>query len=73
MTEVFQSINSTYEIDHDNRKVRRIAGVNPPTDKFQVDGIWHTFGEVDTTHWGGRVFYWPDGTCTVTSAPATTG
>lgn len=71
--ETFTTINSTYEIDHDNKRVRRLTGVNPPTEAFGQDGVWRDFEMVSDTHWGGRIFFWTNGRCTVTSMPAEEG
>ena len=66
--ETLTTINSTYEIDRSAKKVRRVTGVNPPTGRFEADGVWHEFDHISDTYWGGVAIFWPEGTVTVTSA-----
>ena len=58
---------SEYEIDTDNKRVRRLAGVNPATNRQGKDGEWKTYVHLDRMG-GGYFFDWDGlGHGTVTS------
>jgi len=38
--------NSVYEVDFDNKKVRRINGVNEPTARQGKDGEWRKYAHI---------------------------
>lgn len=58
--------NSTYEIDYQNQRIRRLSGVNEPTAHFSPDGEWKDFTEIAS--WGSKLcVYWPDGQITLTT------
>lgn len=59
--------NSTYEIDDESKRIRRVSGVNDPTPQFEEDGKWHPYSSI-TDFLGGLFIAWPDGKGTVTSA-----
>lgn len=55
---------STYEIDLEASRVRRVFGENEPTPCFGADGDWHTFTHMTPPEplVGQSVeFYWPVG------------
>lgn len=63
---LIETLNSTYEIDYDANRIRRVKGVNPPTSHFAPDGEWHEFQRV--FHDGGTLWvFWTDGSFTRTS------
>ena len=64
---LIETRNSTYEIDYDSSRIRRVIGKNPPTESFAPDGEWKTFQEIEECL-GGLIVIWPTGKCTVTSA-----
>jgi len=37
---------STYEIDLTNKKIRRVSGLNDPTQRQGADGDWRNYDEV---------------------------
>lgn len=62
---IFKTLNSTYEIDDDAPRVRRIIGKNEPL--IGPDGEWREF--TDAGAWGGRMtFALTDGNMLVTSS-----
>lgn len=58
MTTLYHTANSVYEVDEEARRVRRVYGDNPPTDRFAPEGEWKTFQSVSEAA-GGLVFTWP--------------
>lgn len=48
------TLNSTYEFDLKEKKVRRESGLNPPTDRFRPDGEWKPYTSL-SIEMGGRV------------------
>jgi hypothetical protein len=42
----FRTANSTYEIDTQQKRIRRLAGVNDPTPTIAVDGEWRPYLDV---------------------------
>lgn len=63
--------NSVFEVDPDARRVRRVSGVNPPTEHFAPDGDWKVCTDATEVEHpaGGAVLVvtWPDGSYTMTS------
>lgn len=39
----FNTLNSTYEVDVANKRVRRLCGVNEPTSSQGSDGEWKSY------------------------------
>jgi hypothetical protein len=39
------TLNSTYEVDQEKKLVRRVKGVNPPTNYIGRDGDWQPYDE----------------------------
>jgi hypothetical protein len=64
--EIVETLNSTYEIDHEHRRVRRMNGKNFPV--LLVDGEWKYYDTHDETWYGSRFFTFPDGRVMHTSA-----
>lgn len=58
---------SKYEIDQAGKRVRRMVGVNAPTDRQGDDGQWRQYHHVEFLA-GGLLIHWDDaGHCTHTS------
>lgn len=54
--------NSSYEFDLEQKRVRRLRGVNDPTPRLGTDGEWRTYVEVSDPQIGQSfVIRWPDG------------
>lgn len=60
---------SIYEIDLDNKKVRRIFGNHPPSMRQAKDGMWQTYHGISTPTIGlSLLILWDNGgKCTQTS------
>ena len=63
--------NSIYEIDEDNRLIRRVSGLSSPTPRQGKDGEWKEYVSIEPFE-GGMLICWgtnPNGTakCTWTS------
>jgi hypothetical protein len=48
MSVIVHTIFSTYEVDTESKRIRRIRGDNPPTDAVAEDGAW---GEYTNINW----------------------
>jgi hypothetical protein len=59
--------NSIYEVDEDNKKVRRASGLNKPTPSFGEDGVWQSYTELYEGPFGMWVRWGNDGRVTWTS------
>lgn len=68
MTRTLKTQNSTYEIDEDAKRIRRLQGVNEPTQYFGEDGVWQEYDELVSLWHGGVVVHWPHGGSTITSS-----
>lgn len=66
MTTRIETENSTYEIDWDGKRVRRVTGVNEPTTNFGADNVWRELTDVQA-YYGRVMFVFPDGKATITS------
>lgn len=56
------TLNSCYEFDLPNYRVRRVEGTASPTDRFGADEEWRTFTEVSDFIVGESIIItWPDG------------
>lgn len=54
-----ETLNSTYEIDHAQHRVRRVAGANPATPNQGQDGDWSDYAEIGPVEIGvPLVFFW---------------
>ena len=40
---IFKTMNSTYEVDEANKKIRRLEGKNPPRNSQGTDGEWKSY------------------------------
>lgn len=65
---IFKTQNSTYEVDHKNLRVRRVAGNFVPTDRFSVgdDEGWIPVASAELVHMAGDkgpslLIEWTDG------------
>lgn len=69
-TETINTLNSTYEVDWDTNRIRRIHGTNEPTTNQSADGEWQ---QAESLHKmavpGGRVLYmvWNTDKATISS------
>jgi len=64
----FETKNSVYEIDLQNKKIRRRAGVEAPLDSFEDDEIWKTYKEISKIEKDSRVLIiWLDSSGSVLS------
>jgi len=46
MIRVIKTIRSTYEVDIDNKKIRRLNGERVPTQRQGTDGEWKAYEEI---------------------------
>lgn len=58
--------NSTYEINDDDKLIRRIRGVAEPTKRQGEDGQWQSFTSI-TPYEDGLLINWAEERCTLTS------
>jgi hypothetical protein len=59
--------NSTYEIDTVGKRMRRITGTAPPSDRQGPNGVWKNYAGI-TKHLGRYLIDWDgDGRTTITS------
>lgn len=47
MSAIVHTTFSTYEVDTENKRVRRIVGQNPPTNAIAEDGVWRDYISVN--------------------------
>lgn len=40
---IFKTLNSTYELDRENSRIRRLEGLDAPTPRQGPDGEWKTY------------------------------
>lgn len=66
--EIVETLNSTYEIDHEHRRVRRLNGKNPVVPTLKGDGEWKYYDTHMETWYGNRFFTFEDGRTMLTSA-----
>lgn len=66
MSRIIETANSTYELDVDAKRVRRVKGVNQPTGNFGKDGMWHELEQWQELK-SGMIFLFKDGGITYTS------
>lgn len=59
---LFQTVNgSSYEVDQENKKIRRLSGSSNPTNRQGKDGDWKTFFNISPIVEGkGVVIFWVD-------------
>jgi hypothetical protein len=43
---IFKTRNSTYEVDAENKRIRRIKGLAEPTPRLSPDGEWKDYREI---------------------------
>lgn len=70
MSERITTLNSTYEVDWDNNRIRRLTGVNEPTPNQSADGEWQQARSLHVTDFGGgQIVYmiWDDDRATISS------
>jgi hypothetical protein len=67
MTIFFRTQNSTYEVDRENKRIRRTEGVGDPTDRFtrvQDEDGWTEYASIEVVSMFGEtepslVIEWP--------------
>jgi hypothetical protein len=47
MSAVVYTQFSQYEVDTENKRVRRVLGINPPTSALSEDGVWRDYISVN--------------------------
>lgn len=68
MSLFIRTLHSLYELDEDNKLIRRLEGKNPPTPRFADDGDWKDYERIDGAGTGHRTLvHWPDGGFTMLS------
>jgi len=56
---IIRTRGSTYELDADNKRIRRLYGKAAPTDRQSADGDWSNYEEVSTPKLGvGLLIVW---------------
>jgi hypothetical protein len=65
--EVFETLNSTYEVDREGKRIRRVSGVNPPTSNQGTDGEWKDYLYLEDLPFGSLHIVWAEGGSTITS------
>jgi hypothetical protein len=63
---VFRTQNSSYEIDQEQKLVRRLAGLNPATNSQGLDGDWQPYDSIEGLDVGFRAVIRYPGTPKVT-------
>lgn len=66
---IFKTMNSAYEVDLENNRVRRLHGKDAPTPRQGADGDWREFVQVIGLQEksDGVIFVWSPGKITQTS------
>lgn len=47
MNTLYETLNSVYEYDEENKRLRRVRGVNKPTPNTGQDGVWRDVAYVE--------------------------
>lgn len=58
---LYRTLNSTYEVDSTAKRIRRTAGINPPTQHGAEDGEWRQYTSLRRTEMGGLEVIIADG------------
>ena len=66
MSTRIQTENSVYEVDYDQKRIRRVGGVNEPTPNQGPDNVWNDYSALQPMH-NSMLIVWPDGKATLTS------
>jgi hypothetical protein len=53
---IFKTENSTYEVDHESKKIRRLYGAEDPTIRQGKDAEWREFTKISPVIIGDPVF-----------------
>ena len=64
---LYRTLNSTYEVDSTAKRIRRTAGINPPTQHQGEDGTWRQYESLSRTPDGGLRVVWDGERVTWTS------
>lgn len=67
MTTRIQTENSVYEVDYDQKRIRRTGGVNEPTPNQGPDNVWKDYTALQPMH-DRMLVVWPDGMAHLTSS-----
>ena len=46
MKRIYDTLFSTYEVDEEEKKIRRINGLNDPTPRMGEDGVWKSYEKI---------------------------
>lgn len=65
--ETVRTLNSTYEIDHDGKRIRRTRGSNPVTEYQREDGVWQEYQQIVDQPNGCLLILWDERRGTLTS------
>jgi hypothetical protein len=61
---------SVYELDHTQKRVRRLSGVRAPTARQHADGLWRTYDMIGRVRIGGSLLIcWADESVGPAAAP----
>lgn len=64
----FTTLNSLYEVDQDQQRVRRLNGLSDPTPYQGIDGEWKSYTKISNIQTGLPVLIvWENTKCTTTS------
>ena len=61
MSRIVHTLNSRYELDEENSRVRRLGGFNEPTPNQGADGEWKTYVSFHQLHDDSLLFVWDHG------------
>ena len=64
---VYTTLNSVYEVDTANRRIRRLSGRNAPTQHSGIDGAWQDYADYTSHPSGGLMIVWDSERLTLTS------
>ena len=56
----FLTMNSIYEVDEQNKRIRRLEGANDPTPNQGEDGVWREYFALQSVN-GGYLIVWDYG------------
>lgn len=52
---IFHTRNSSYEVDHAKKRIRRLSGTDGPTPRQGLDGAWKDFQRITDIEQGASV------------------
>lgn len=57
-TRIIETEFSTYEVDTVNKRIRRLKGVNQPTERQGEDMVWKTYARMNKQLTGSYLIEW---------------